>query len=183
MLSMYLAFIDSEEDKDLFITLYETYKTQMIQYAQSILSPNFSAYAEDVVQEAFITLAKHIDKIKGQDGSKKRAFIVCIVRSRAIDFIRKRNHITIPLEEKEPFLESDDPAPIDKVISNEGYQYLKQCIREMGDTYRDALELKLSFKLTDDEIGSILGISPKAANLRVYRGKVKLKQMLLEKGV
>lgn len=30
MLSMYLAFIDSEEDKDLFITLYETYKTQMI---------------------------------------------------------------------------------------------------------------------------------------------------------
>lgn len=52
---IYLAAIDAPEDRDTFVTLYETYRNLMFHVAHQILRNE--ADAEDAVHDAFVTVA------------------------------------------------------------------------------------------------------------------------------
>ena len=53
--------IDAEEDKQKFAILYETYRHLMMKVALNVLKDTF--LAEDAVHEAFIKIAKNMEKI------------------------------------------------------------------------------------------------------------------------
>ena len=55
---IYLAAIDAPEDRDTFVTLYETYRNLMFHVAHQILRNE--ADAEDAVHDAFVTVAEKI---------------------------------------------------------------------------------------------------------------------------
>ena len=58
---IYLMMIDAEEDKQKFAILYETYRHLMMKVALNVLKDTF--LAEDAVHEAFIKIAKNMEKI------------------------------------------------------------------------------------------------------------------------
>ena len=57
---IYLQVIDAPEDRDQFITLYETYRGLMFYVANQILQNEQDA--EDAVHDAFLSVAEHIKK-------------------------------------------------------------------------------------------------------------------------
>ena len=58
---IYMSMIDSDEDKDLFEGLYLKYRKHMKYIALQILGDEY--LAEDAVHNAFVKIAKNINKI------------------------------------------------------------------------------------------------------------------------
>lgn len=85
---IYLQVIDAPEDRDQFITLYETYRGLMFYVANQILQNEQDA--EDAVHDAFLSVAEHIKKFSRLERHKTKAFLVTIVENKAIDLYRKK---------------------------------------------------------------------------------------------
>lgn len=81
---IYLMMIDSENDKRKFVILYEKYRHLMLKVAYDVLRDNY--LAEDAVHEAFIKVAKNMEKI----GETKR-YLITITKNSTIDIYRKRS--------------------------------------------------------------------------------------------
>lgn len=58
---VYLTLLNTDEEKEKFSTLYDTYYKQLLYVAIKML--NNQEKAEDCVHETFLRLIKHIDKI------------------------------------------------------------------------------------------------------------------------
>jgi len=74
MLNIYLAMLETQEDKDKMTELYETYREYLCNIAQSILHSKDDA--EDVLHEAFLRIANDFTKI-GEVSSRKTENVVC----------------------------------------------------------------------------------------------------------
>lgn len=67
---IYLQVIDAPEDRDQFITLYETYRGLMFYVANQILQNEQDA--EDAVHDAFLSVAEHIKKFSRLERHKTK---------------------------------------------------------------------------------------------------------------
>ena len=52
------------------------------------------------------------------------------------------------------------------------------CVLDLDESYRVIFEYKYVHQLSDREIGELLDISPKLVNVRYYRARKKLQEML-----
>ena len=84
---LYLSLIETEEDKIKFEAIFNNYKKTMYYIANSILKDEH--YSHDAVQNSFLKIIKHIDKIEDVKCNKTKGFIVTIVRNSSIDIYRK----------------------------------------------------------------------------------------------
>ena len=65
-----------------------------------------------------------------------------------------------------------------RIPNKENYDYLISCILELDEAYRVVFEYKYLHQMSDTEIAGLLNISPKLANVRFYRARKKLQEML-----
>lgn len=87
---LFLDVLDTEEEKDKFVRIYEGYRYMMWYSANEILRDK--ELAEDAVQEAFLALTRHLDKVDESNVMRTKKFLRTIVKSKAIDMIRKRKY-------------------------------------------------------------------------------------------
>lgn len=113
-LSIALAFIDDAEDKDLFVALYEQHFSGMLAYANSILWKGHARFAEDAVQDAFVSIAKNMDTIKKIPPDKRKSFLACVVKNKAIDAMRRNSHTADApsYDEISSEVEAQTPSPL-----------------------------------------------------------------------
>ena len=90
MLPIYLGLLDLQEDKELFTMIYTRYKQPMMQEAMRILKDR--SLAEDAVQEAFLDIVRHFDKVRTYDERHLRGHVILVSHSKAVDICRKREH-------------------------------------------------------------------------------------------
>jgi RNA polymerase sigma-70 factor (ECF subfamily) len=168
--------LDTQDDKDKFTEIYEQYRHFCWYVANQQLGD--AQLAEDAVQETFLALTRHLDKVEETDSPKTKKFLMTITKSKAIDILRKRRGEEIPSEE----IGTDIPDPscdmLDQYITKENYNHLVSCILDLDEPYRVVFEYKYVHKLSDQEIAQLLNISPKLANVRFYRARKKLQEML-----
>ena len=88
MLPLYLAMIDTDEDRTKFAALYERYSRLMFYIARQILIDE--QLSEDAVQEAFLRIAKNMHKVGDVSCPQTRNFSVIITRNVAIT-MKKQN--------------------------------------------------------------------------------------------
>ena len=176
MLGLYLALIDSAEDKSKFEKLYKEYRSTLITVAYSILKD--TALAEDAVHETFLTLAKNFNKISDKTCIQIRNYLIIIVRNFSYRIYNKRK--------KEVYIEkSDENIPnlqnieID-IEDKELQKKLMELIKTLAEKYADVLILKYFYDLPDKEIAKSLGISLENTKIRIHRGKNMLKVKLSE---
>lgn len=175
----YLSLINSQDDQDKFTQLYNKYKNTMLYVANSILNNQY--LAEDVVHESFIKIISILDKINDINCSKTKSLIVIIVKHKSIDFIRKEDkNVKIPIDDYENYISDNSEQPLDKIINQQDYEKLIECIGNLNEKYKVVLELKYIHGYSDVEIANILDLTQKNVNMRVYRAKQKLKNMLSE---
>ncbi len=84
---LFLNILDTEEEKDKFVRVYESYRYMMWYSANEILKDK--DLAEDAVQEAFLALTRHLDKVDEDNTGRTKKFLRTIVKINAIDIIRK----------------------------------------------------------------------------------------------
>ncbi len=87
MLSFLLATLENNEDKQIFIKIYEQHRPLMERTATRILREPCDI--EDAVQNAFVQIIRHFDKIYEIPREELPFWIISIVKNEARLIIRK----------------------------------------------------------------------------------------------
>ena len=176
MLTFYLSLTDGDKEKNKFIELYNRYGKLMHYLAKKIVSDDM--LAEDAVQEAFIKIATHMDKIDSVESKKTKYYISTITKNCAISIIRSKNYNlkTYNIDdleyEADIFNEWSNPI-LEKMEKDE----LINLAMELPDKYLEPLVLYYAYQHKMSEIAYMLGISRETAKKRVQRAK----QMLIDR--
>ena len=165
MLAFFLAALESEDDKRRFVAVYEQYHEKMEMIALHILGSQHDA--EDAVQNAFLQMIRNIKKIYEIPCEELPFWIISIVKNEALMILRKKRNV-VPLEDWDRFERS----------AGGGYTELVELFRQLPETYRAVLEMKLLIGYTDREIAQKLGLSETAVSSRASRGRALLRKLI-----
>lgn len=89
MLWMYMAMLETAEQKDKIAYIYENYAGMMYHVAIGVVGEHY--LAEDAVHETFLRLIRIIDEVEIDDAKKLKCFLVLLTHSKAVDAVRKLN--------------------------------------------------------------------------------------------
>ena len=171
---IYLAMIDSPDEKLKFEIIYERYKGLMFYTANSVLGDTRDS--EDIVHDAFLKIIEIIDEIDDPKCPQTRYLIVTITENKAIDLYRKRKAKTVvPFEEE--YIGVPEQSLIDQVEENDR---LVKAIALLPGKYREVLLLKYAQGYSMDEIAMILSMSKENVKKVIQRARKKLEKQLSE---
>ena len=176
---LFLTMLDSDEDRSKFVQLYHKYRYLLWYLARERLQDDH--LAEDAVQETFLALTHHIDKVGCVESTATRNFLATIVKNKATDLWRKRRGI---MEEEEASSKQEAEVSgedvLDQYLVKESYERILQAIQKLDEIYRVVFEFKYLHELSDREIADLLGVTPKVVNVRIFRARKKLQNLLRE---
>lgn len=173
---LFLAMLDTEEEKDKFARLYEKYRYLLLYVAKDILKDSY--LAEDAVQEAYMALTRHMDKVDDVDSPQTKRFLVTIVKSKAIDRLRKEQRVELSAYEDALGDVEDQKNLLDDYVKEEAFDQLVDAIRSLDEIYRVVLECRFLHELSEKETAKVLGLTEKTVSVRTYRARNKLREML-----
>lgn len=172
---LYLALIDTEEEKRKFVALYENYRQTMYFAAEQILHNSHTA--EDAVHQAFLRLIDHLDQVDETDPNKTRGFLVVITQHIAIDMYRKRKR------EYAVVYDEQQALPAVGAMSDCGENVVVQAILKLPADDSIVLRLKYVYGYQGKEIARLLDISEDAVRQRISRAKKRLAKCLADEEV
>lgn len=188
MLTLYLVYIDDEDDKKLFEQLFYNYRKQMMYLAMSIV--HNEADAEDVVHDVFLRVAvRHMDIIrKIHCASDIRNYLLKATKNTALNLMAKRKHVNFSIDPLNEYLlegmeEYQDETFIEHICNRNDYEQVVNAIRSLSIRYRDVLYYHYILELTVNETAKSLGQTVSATKKQLVRGKKMLLKLLEEKGV
>ena len=146
------------------------------QYAGTLYRVAFSvlrnpADAEDAVQEAFLRVLRHRDKLG--EVRDQRVWLIRIVWNIVLD--RKRRAKTRP--------ETDDVAELERVLPSGGltaeqiasaaqhHAHVLACVDQLPAKERQVIMLSAFEELTSVEIAAVLGITESSVRSRLFRAR------------
>ena len=136
-------------------------------------------WAEDVVQEAYMTVWRTAIDFRSTL-SPASAWMALIVRSRALDLLRRkaveRNHLTDELDEvMEQTLASDLPTPPEQHLASEQALALQQCMDRLEQRQREVLSLAYLRDLSHSELAQHLSLPLGTVKTWIRRGLDQLR--------
>jgi RNA polymerase sigma-70 factor (ECF subfamily) len=153
------------------------------QYASALYRVAFSvlrnaADAEDAVQEAFLRVLRHSDKL--DEVRDRRVWLVRIVWNIVLD--RKRRAKTRP--------ETDDVQELARILPSSGlsaeqiaasaqhHAHVLACVDKLPPKERQVLMLSAFEELSSVEIAAVLGITESSVRSRLFRARNLMAEML-----
>lgn len=176
MLALYLSVLDSEEDKDRFEELYNTYRQSMYKVAYSILHNREDA--EDAVHEAFVCIANKFYIVNTLSVPKLKSYFVIIIRNTSLNIYRKNKK---RCEMNENIEDTDIPFDVN-FFDKMDYNAILNMIEQLPQINRDVLTLFYVHHIPVKEIAEMFGTSESVIYKRMNRGKKLLKELLEEGG-
>ena len=171
--------LQKKKERDLkFTNLFKKYKSLMFWTARDVLNDEY--LAEDAVQEAFLKIMNHIDRIDDIHSAEARRYVSLAARNMAIDRYRRR----AAGAQKELFAEDVDylheieaEPCLEEVEENEENRIL-DIINALQDTYREVCLLKYVKRMENWEIAERLNLREGTVRQKLSRGKA-----LIEKAI
>ncbi len=174
-----LAFVHNKKSRSQLEVLYRDHASAMYKVAYRILKDEH--LAEDAVQEAFINIARNLNKIMSTGCNKPRALCVIIVRNAAINIYRRRKkQYSMAVEEIEEHISEPGPSVEDIILDNEAFTRVTELIKELSPAYADLLSLKLYYHYNDEEISRVLNITHGSVRTRLHRARKCLLKLLAQ---
>lgn len=135
--------------------------------------------AEDVVQETFLRLYRHLADFK--EGHKLSNWLYTIALNLSRNRLRRRKVLrffsleawTRP-DEEAPEVAAVEPGVEDGLAASEGSEALEKMIRVLPDSLREPFLLRYMQEMPDEEIAGVLGVSLGNVRVRIHRAKAKL---------
>ena len=156
--------------------LYDRHAAAALAVAMRVVGGR--AEAEDVVHDAFVAVWRKIDRFDAQRGSL-RAWLLTVVRNRAIDRVRARRTAVDVDDADDRSLLRTGPNPtweaaLDRAAAND----LRRAMEALPDEQRRAVELAYFEGYTYREVAEITGVPPGTANGRLRLALAKLREAL-----
>lgn len=175
---IFLSMLDSEEERQIFQKIYEDNYRKMYYVARKIV--NGHEMAEDAVQEAFCKLAKHFQRYEGLSGKKMEALCITIAKHQAVDLLREAKHMADADVETLLLYRPDEEHFLEELIEQRDLSLkIKQALEMLPEILKLTLELKYYQELNNREIARLLQLPVKTVEMRLYRGRKKLEELML----
>lgn len=129
--------------------------------------------AEDLVQEAFIRLARSLHRIN--DSDRRTAYLRSIVLNLARDQNRRG---LVSLRHQMRSDASVTPTVDDEIAGREDQREVISALRQLPPGQRNPIVLRYYLDLTITEIADTLGISKNTVKTQLQRGMAKLEALL-----
>jgi RNA polymerase sigma factor (sigma-70 family) len=154
----------------LVVRLFEDEGHSLVRLARLFVDDRNAA--EDLVQEAFIRLARSAHKI--QDQRKAAAYLRSIVLNLARDHNRRG---LVSVRHQLPF--DDHQASVeDQLDLQEDQRRVLEALRDLAPRQRDCLVLRYFHELGIDDIASTLGLSRNSVKTHLQRGLASMERRL-----
>lgn len=176
MLLSLLLLLETEQDKVDFHNIYEHTYRQLIYVGIGIMGNKLDA--EELVQDAFVKIASDFPKYRGLSLEDMRGLLVVIVRNLCINRIHERERHKETLIKVDESLLGMENDPLEKILTKELSALLEKAMRKLPERDRDIFTLRYYYDLSYKQIGDIVGIKPKAVDMRLYRAKRKLREVI-----
>ena len=158
-------------------TLYDRCSSKLFGLAVRVVSNR--EWAEDVLQEAFLNIWRSAADYRASL-SPPMAWMGLIVRSRGLDFLRRRaaerTHVTQELDDVlEDTLEGDTPNPMDTAQASEQAWALHQCLGQLDNRQREVVSLAYIRDLSHSELSEQLKLPLGTVKTWIRRGLDQLR--------
>lgn len=172
MIMMFLNLLDTQEEKDSFLELYDTYKDLL--YWIALKKTNSIEDAEECVQETFFYVAKNFDKIGEIKSKRTKCYLSTIVTGFAIDIYNDF--------QKSEFISNDD----NELRDIEYFENFEKV--ELTAAFDDILDeeskiffyLKYIYNYKSSEIAEIYNVKASLVRKKLQYAREKLKQYLIQ---
>jgi RNA polymerase sigma-70 factor (ECF subfamily) len=157
--------------------LYDQTSTKL--YGLAIKVVGNRGWAEDVLQEAFVTVWRSAGDYRATL-SPPMAWMGMIVRSRALDFLRRRtSERADSVQEIDDMISEtvagDSPDPVDTAQASEQAWALHECMRKLEARQREVLSLAYLRDLSHGELSEQLNLPLGTVKTWIRRGLEQLR--------
>lgn len=134
------------------------------------------ADADDVLQDALLSIATHIGSFEGRSSLPSWAFTI----ARTACSRRRRGKKNAPAEGDDALRSqaAEEPGPEDAASSVETGALVTRALAGLPDEYREVLLLRDAEGLTAPEAAEVLGVSVDALKSRLHRARGALRESL-----
>lgn len=168
-----LKFRFKRGDISVLALIYDKYGDYLLTIAMALL--NDHGFAEDVLHDVFVSLAKSVTRFRIQ-GSLK-AYLAKSVVNRCRDFMRKQKTAPAALNNAEQITASN-PAPDSGLLFEELSARISNALMEIPNEQREIVVLKINAGLKFRQIAALQNISVNTAQARYRYGIDKLRSLL-----
>jgi RNA polymerase sigma-70 factor, ECF subfamily len=172
-----LALI-ARSDHDALAELYDRFG--QVAYGLALRIVRDHALAEDVVQEAFLSVWRSAGQFVAQRG-RARTWLLTLVHRRAVDLVRREQ-----LRRAEPLAAAPDAsqeAADEQVWLGLQRAHVQEALNKLPDHQREAIELAYYGGFTQTELADRLGEPLGTIKSRMFAGLARLRDLLAEAGV
>jgi RNA polymerase sigma factor (sigma-70 family) len=162
-------------DKGAFEYLYQNYKGALFTVILQIIPDR--EIAEDVLQEAFITAWKNIDKY---DAAKGRLFtwLFNVTRNCAINTTRSKNYKTQQKNDSfDNYVTYIDEK--ENAVLNINQIGLRKQVHQLREDYKNVIELSYFNGFTHEEISKILNVPVGTVKTRLRNALIELRKQFV----
>ena len=166
-----------QDDERALMEIYNRYYKAMFNTSIRIVRNNYEA--EDIMQEAFITAFKKLDKLENSENFG--AWLKRIVVNKSIEVYKKNiSKNETEIDDKLYKLESIDCCNDKALETKTKYENVLNAMSELKDNYGTLLNLNLIEGYDYDEICEIMSISYSNCRTMMSRAKDSLRKKLSE---
>ena len=167
----------ANRDEAALKALYDTTSSKL--YGLALRVVNKREWAEDVVQEAYMHIWRAAADYRATL-SPPMAWMGLIVRSRALDFLRRRSaermHLTQELDEVlSDTLEGNAPNPMNTALASEQAWALQQCMNQLDNKQREVVSLAYLRDLSHSDLAEQLKLPLGTVKTWIRRGLEQLR--------
>jgi RNA polymerase sigma factor (sigma-70 family) len=164
--------------EELVIRLFQQEGRSLVRLARLFVDDRDAA--EDLVQEAFLRLARSAHRITDID--RAPAYLRSIVLNLARDHNRRglvslRHHPT-SIGQREAAEPTSMPSTPDLLVQSEDHRMVIEAVRSLPVRQRDCITLRYFEELGIDAIATTLGLSPNSVKTHLQRGLAGLERSL-----
>lgn len=177
MIAAALAVLEDEGQREELSEFYEKHKRRF--YAIAFEHLHNQEEAEDAVQEAFSDIADKPEIFFTKSENDRLMYTAVIVRNISVDYYKyDQKHKT---EELTDDIVDEKVAVMEQAIGECSKDELMNFIESISEPLRQALLLRIHYRMNTSQIASTLNISETAVRKRISDAGKKIKKFMEEK--
>jgi len=164
----------AKSDPAAFGQLYDRYAGQIYRFVRARVRDD--GLAEDITAEVFLSALRHIKSYQDQGRPFSCWLYRIAVNAVASHYRNQRSPLSLDghLDVVSPLLD-----PLDEVVGRERIRTVWEAVDRLPTQQRAAMILKFSEDMTMEDVGAVLGKTPAAAKLLIYRAMQRLRRELV----
>ena len=182
MINIYLSMVETAEDRDKVVFIYENYYSFMCWCAGEVLGHN-KHDVEDSVHNAMVSIIEHLECIDFSDKQRLKNFCGIVAKNKAINCKKSQGKNVTSTEDTINIGIDHVEMPDEIVLGRETYSVILREVFELDEKYRDICILRFIHGHREKDIASFLDIPENTVSTRISRAKKTLREALRKEGL